>query len=113
MELYEIEKVFMEHGFVPGRMVSGSKSGYSSQYPTHLVVFNSNVVTMEHGKIWYGDLDLTIDYKKLKEIAEELHVRLYVLYEMDGRFEYEECPKIERAVWDTNKKGQPKKGERK
>jgi len=107
MELYEIEKVFIEHGFTPGRMVSYSKSTYEKQYPTHLTIFNSNIVTMEYGKIWFGDIDLTLDYKKLKEIAEELHVRLYVLYEMDGRFEYEECPKIERAVWDTNSDEKP------
>jgi hypothetical protein len=87
----------------PGRLVSGSKSGYYKAFPKNMVVFNSNLILTtsenpEPRKIWYGDLDLTNDSEKLQELAEKLNGTLHVLYEMDGRFENENSPKIDRAV---------------
>ena len=108
LECNQISKMFMDRGLVPGRLISMSKSGYSNQYPTHLALYNANVVTEKYGKIWYGDLDLTTEYKKLKELAKEIGETLYVLYEMDARFENEDNPLIGKAVWNTNMKGQPK-----
>lgn len=80
-----------------GRMLSASKSGYSSRFPNNVVVFNGNVCTKGHGKLWYGDLDITKDEAKLKELASTLGEDVYVLHEMDGRFENEEQPKFDRA----------------
>lgn len=85
--------IFRDNGFYVGRMISYSKSGYRDKYPDHNVWFNANVFTLEDGKIWYGDLDLTLDESKLKEISNILGKKLYVLYEMDGRFENEEPSK--------------------
>lgn len=85
-------KIFDNHGLMMGRMICGSKSLYREKYPNHKVCFNSNVVAKTHGKIWYGDLDLTLDREKLQEIANMLNDTLYVLYEMDGRFENENQP---------------------
>ena len=81
-----------------GRMISGSKSGYSSRYPTNLAVFNANVCTQNEGKIWYGDIDLTLDREQLSELAKSLENDVYVLYEMDARFENEASPKLDNAV---------------
>ncbi len=80
-----------------GRMISGSKSGYCQRNPDNLVVFNANVCT-DTGKVWFGDLDITKDADKLKEAAEAMNCRLYVLYEGDARFNNEAKPLLEKAV---------------
>jgi hypothetical protein len=81
----------------PGKMISSSKSGYISKNPENLVVFNSNVCT-EEGKIWHGDLDVTLSYGSHSEMSRETGQTIYVLREMDGRFEYESNPQIDRAI---------------
>lgn len=68
-----------------GRMISASKSGYSRAHPDNLPVFNANVCT-DDGKIWFGDLDLTVDEPKLVELARTLGRKIYVLPELAGRF---------------------------
>lgn len=78
----------------------GSKSGYSRAYPANVVVFNSNVCTKD-GKIWYGDIDITLEEETLKTLAKMIKEPIYVLYEMDGRFENEENPLIEKAVYSV------------
>lgn len=85
-------KLFSRYDLIMGRIISGSKSSYRERYPDHKVCFNANVVAQSYGKVWYGDLDLTLDREKLQEVANELHDTLYVLYEMDGRFENENQP---------------------
>ena len=96
---------------MPGRMVAGSKSGYCSKFPRNLVVFNSNLCT-SHEKIWYGDIDITKDRQKLREVSESLGMEIYVLYEMDGRFENENDPKIDRFVYKISPDGKEELGER-
>ena len=81
--------VFDKNGLMMGRMVGGSKLTYSQQYPDHQVVFNANIITKKHGKIWYGDLDMTLDFDDLKNVADELGEDLYILREHDARFENE------------------------
>jgi len=85
----DLYKLFMDNGLMTGRMISGSKSGYRDRYPDNLVIFNANIATKKRGKVWYGDLDVTLDYEKLEAVAEILKEDLYILYEMDGRFENE------------------------
>lgn len=81
--------VFKNHGFFPGRLICASKSGYYDKHPNNLIVFNSNVITKKSGKVWYGDLDVTLDFDNLKNVADELNEDLYILREMDARFENE------------------------
>lgn len=88
----------------PGAMICGSKSMYGEMYPKNIAVFNSNVVTAK-GKIWYGDLDVTLSEKKLAELASKSGETIYVLREMYGRFENEENPKIEYAVYAVSPEG--------
>lgn len=93
--------IFLSHGLVMGRMITTSKSKYRDEHPNHKVVYNANIVTERRGKIWYGDLDLTLDGKELKLVAEDLQEPVYVLREMDARFENEKLSPaqlIERAV---------------
>lgn len=91
-----------EKGFYNSRMICGSKSFYRDKYPDNFVIFNANIFVENIGKIWYGDLDITKDQEKLKEIANETNSVLYILYEMDGRFDKEnnENFKINYA-WNT------------
>lgn len=77
--------VFRRHNLSPGRMVFASKSAYREKHPDNEVYFNANVFTLNE-KIWYGDLDLTLDSEKLQNIANETKRSLYVLRESDGRF---------------------------
>jgi hypothetical protein len=86
----DIFGIFAKYRLVTGRMISGSKSGYKERFPDHEVIFNANIVTKSRGKIWYGDIDLSIDAADLMGIAKELGESLYVLREMDARFENEE-----------------------
>lgn len=83
-----------------GAMLSGSKQAR----PGHVVVWNANVCTREHGKVWFGDIDLTDGgYEKANALADKLGVTVYVLREMDARFENERKPKFENAVYSTEK----------
>jgi hypothetical protein len=86
-----------------GRMIAGSKSGYRKRRPKNLTCFNANVVVEGLGKIWYGDLDITLDEALLVRLAQLLEREVYVLQEMDGRFDNEDAPKIEKAVYKVNK----------
>jgi hypothetical protein len=85
-----------------GRMIAGSKSTYRRYYPKNLVVFNANIV-IGNKKVWHGDLDISRDEPLLVRLAELTEQEVYVLYEMDGRFENEEQPKLDRAVYRVAK----------
>lgn len=85
----DFAEVFQHYGLNMGRMISGSKSGYSEKHPNNLIVFNGNIIIEKHGKIWYGDLDVTLDQDKLQAVANELCRDLYILREHDARFENE------------------------
>jgi hypothetical protein len=80
------QKILTDSKFTLGRMVCHSKSTYLQQNPDHVTIFNANIYTEEEGKVWYGDLDLTIDGDRLTEVATAAQQTLYVLREMDGRF---------------------------
>ena len=80
-----------------GRLVGASKGRYRYNNPTNLVVFNANLCT-EKEKLWFGDIDLTLESDIIKNIAKELGQKVYVLYESDARFENEEHPKLDQAV---------------
>jgi len=87
-----------------GRMISESKSGYRDNNPNSVVYYNANIITINDGKVWYGDLDLTKDGDTLKRVSELLGERLYILRESDCRFESEDMSiseTIKKSVWDT------------
>lgn len=84
--------IFATNGLMMGRMIAPSKSTYSKEHQGELVIFNANVITKTHGKIWYGDLNVTLDFDNLKNIADKLGEDLYILMEGDARFGYENDP---------------------
>jgi hypothetical protein len=78
----------------PGAMLSGSKTAPANQ----TVVWNANVVMEKDEKftkVWFGDLNLTRRKDDLLKLAQTLDAAVYVLYEMDARFEYENDPRID------------------
>jgi hypothetical protein len=81
-----------------GAMVGGSKSIYRYDNPKNLVLFNANICTENNGKIWYGDLDITKDYKKLIKLSKLLNMPIFILYEMDARFEKSDNPDLSKFV---------------
>ena len=81
-----IAQIFESNEFPFGYMLDGQKWKYSQSFPNHLVIFNSNVLTKSHGKVWYGDLDVSISHARLKKIAEQVGEPLYVLHESAARF---------------------------
>ena len=104
MTVMEIQKHFDAHGFYDARMIAGHKWDYESNHKGDLIIFNANVLMPNYGKVWYGDLNLTEDYKTLKKISDSLNTTLYILWEMDGRFGEENKPideLIGKAVWNT------------
>jgi len=80
-----------------GEMCGGSKTGYRNSNPDHLVVFNANII-VNGEKVWFGDIDISIHRISLQTIAVEENIDIYILREMDGRFEYEDDPQINKAV---------------
>lgn len=101
----QIKQSFYDRGFIPGRMISGSKTRYREKYPDNEVYFNANIFLLGEGKIWYGDLDITLDKEILQSIASDMGKSIYVLRELDGRFENEELPDheiLKRALVTIN-----------
>lgn len=95
------EKILEKTIGYAGRMMAGSKSGYCKAYPKNVPIFNANLIAIKDGKptkVWWGDLDLTVDHAKLLKASEKLETPLYVLYEMDGRFDNEELPEMHRFI---------------
>jgi hypothetical protein len=90
------EKLIIVAGYM-GAMISGSKSGYSKSHPNNLPIFNANICTDE-GKVWFGDIDLTVKKDDLCELAKSEQIKFYVLYEHDARFENEDKPLLSKAV---------------
>jgi hypothetical protein len=88
----ECHVIFATHGLMMGRMIGASKSKYCQEHQGDLIIFNANVITKSHGKIWYGELNKTLDFDKLKNIADHITEDLYILMEGDARFGYENEP---------------------
>lgn len=80
-----------------GYMIASSKSGYRSRHPNEIIVFNANICVGSE-KVWWGDINVTESKDKLIELAKLESAPLYVLSEMDGRFENECAPRIENAL---------------
>jgi hypothetical protein len=82
----------------PGQIISWSKLDYRLRHPNNVVVFNANICLLKSRKIWYGDIDVTLSKEKLQQLANTLKQTVYVLREMDARFENEEKPLLKFAI---------------
>ena len=80
-------KLFMDHRLYLARLISGSKSMYRKQFPDdNTIIFNANIFTKSHGKIWYGDLHISKDCQNLQKIVNKIGEEMIIVSEMFGRF---------------------------
>lgn len=101
-----MKEIFKNYGFYLSRMISISKSGYRERYPDNQVYFNANIFILGEGKVWWGDLDVTLDKDNLECVARDLGKDLFILREMDGRFENEKIKDseiISKSVYKISK----------
>jgi hypothetical protein len=96
MELGEIYSVCDELLGMPGVMLSGSKSAPAERR----MVWNANIVISGKPpvKVWFGDLSITDSNDKLQELANRTGKTVFILREMDARFDTERKPRLENAV---------------
>jgi hypothetical protein len=100
---HSFDEVFAACGLSFGQSF-GSKSGYRASHPRCVFVPNANVFSIQHGKLWWGDLDIAKNGPALEKVAHRLRCRLFVVRENDGRWrrlllqpqEIQSC-----AVWCT------------
>lgn len=88
-----------------GRLITASKGRYRYNNPQNIVVYNANLVTTDGVKLWHGDLDLTLDFDILAELAKKHDVGLCVLPEMAARFENETAPKMGDTIVEITESG--------
>lgn len=100
MNQFEASQVAEKFLGFPGCMLSYNKSQPG-------IVYNSNVCTKTHGKIWFGDIK--IEPRKnldvIKGLAKALGESVYILREMDARFNTETEPRFEKAVVTIDTEG--------
>ena len=84
--------LFATNNLQMGRMIASSKSSYCQEHQGELVIFNANIITETRGKIWYGDVNINLDFDNLKNVADKIGEDLYILLEGDARFGYENQP---------------------
>lgn len=77
-------QAFIDLGFPPGRMISGSKSGYVRNNPGCEPYFNARVCALGEGVIWWGDLDITRDREMLNQVSLNIEKKLFILRESDA-----------------------------
>ena len=91
-QFYTYEEIFQKHGDLYTGKLLGSKSLYRAHHSKNKIYFNANIFTEQDGKIWWGDLDITVNQTHLQDISNELGKTIYILSEHDGRFGMENRP---------------------
>jgi hypothetical protein len=86
-------------------MIALSKTSYQEKHPDQVAVFNANVVLSPRVKVWHGDINLSADEPLLHELARLTGRIVYLLYEGDGRFDKEDAPEIDNAVFSVTPTG--------
>lgn len=81
-----------------GRMIASTKTGYGNAHPGHVAIFNANICVAGR-KVWYGDLDLTREELRVRELAAQTGLTVHVLFEQDARFRQEKEPLLAEAIY--------------
>ena len=72
--------------FWEGRKISFSKSLYHKAHPSHIVLFNACLFDAKGEEVWWGDVDLTEEWKVFFETSHALTETLILTPEMPYRF---------------------------
>jgi hypothetical protein len=85
----EPDEQFIELAMTVGlhlsRLIGLSKTGFIRRHPQHAAIFNATIADAEGRRLWWGDLDLTVDEEALHRLAERAGLDLYIYYEGDSR----------------------------
>jgi hypothetical protein len=81
----EVVRLATELGLPLGRLIAESKTGYMRRHPQHAVIFNATIADSTGRRLWWGDVDLTIEEDILVQLAERVGLHLNVYYEGDSR----------------------------
>jgi hypothetical protein len=81
----DLARIAGEIGLPLSRLIGLSKSGYVTRHPQHAVVFNATIADGKGNRLWWGDLDLTIDEDRLVTFAQRAGLDLCVYFEGDSR----------------------------
>jgi len=82
----KVSKYLEARGFWEGRMLTFSKSLYHKTHRSHIVLFNACLFNAKGEEVWWGDVDLTLDWKAFYETAHALTETLILTPEMPYRF---------------------------
>ena len=82
----KIREYLTEHGLEYGHMISFSKSAYRNLYPSHIVLFNACLFNTKGEEVWWGDVDLSHDWKVFAEASCSLNQPLILTPETPYRF---------------------------
>jgi hypothetical protein len=94
VNMENIEKI-VELGFgICGKMLDGSKSDKNT-------IYNGNIIVGTK-KVWFGDFRLHETYK-LDLLAKIVNEDVYLLREMDCRFDTEDKPRLDKAIYSARK----------
>ncbi len=81
MEKNHLDAIIKQCLGCPASLITGSKGQYCYDNPRNLTIFNANVCIASLGPVWHGDLDLTLSYQKINELAKKLGENVYVFHE--------------------------------
>ena len=83
----KVEKYLTERGYYTGRLITSvSKSAYYKSYPSHIVLFNARLYNTKGKEVWWGDVDLSYDWKVFLEASCSLNQTLILTPETPYRF---------------------------
>ena len=84
--LNKVEKYLTERGYYTGRLITAlSKSAYYKSYPSHIVLFNARLYDTKGKEVWWGDVDLSLDWKVFLEASCSLNQTLILTPETPYR----------------------------
>lgn len=96
-------KIITEKLGYPGRLLSASKSFYRDNHQNNIVFFNGNIYDLEGIKIWHGDVDITADLNKLKDIATTFGETIFVTTEQPFRWNEQSTEGLMKSCRDESK----------
>jgi len=74
------------HGYGEGRMIIFSKTFYRATHPSHILLFNACLFDAKGEEVWWGDVDLTEDWRVFFGTSYALTETLILTPEMPYRF---------------------------
>lgn len=91
--MLDISKQIQQYLGYNGRMICMSKSMYRQSHPKNRVYFNACIFDKDANQIWWGDVDVTRDKRKIQKIANLSNQTLYLTPEHPFRTDFNKVTK--------------------